>query len=100
MTWETLSDAWVDVIRHASERVGALVVSACPFVDAARRATEHSRRTYREMLFTTAGAETSGIGMARAFGTRLPGTAAALADGTVSRYKAEIIAFCEAQNTQ
>src|SRR4029077_16939138 len=32
------------------------------------------------------------IGMARAFEARLPGTAAALADGTVSRYKAEIIA--------
>src|SRR5207302_7573598 len=32
------------------------------------------------------------IGMAQAFGTRLPGTAAALEDGTISRYKAEIIA--------
>src|SRR5438477_2332824 len=32
------------------------------------------------------------IGMAQAFGARLPGTAAALADGTISRYKAEIIA--------
>src|SRR5207245_353330 len=32
------------------------------------------------------------IGMAQAFGARLPGTAAALADGMVSRYKAEIIA--------
>src|SRR5437016_1284041 len=32
------------------------------------------------------------IGMAQAFGARLPGTAAALADGTVSRSKAEIIA--------
>jgi hypothetical protein len=32
------------------------------------------------------------IGMAQAFETRLPGTAAALQDGTISRYKAEIIA--------
>src|SRR5438132_344115 len=32
------------------------------------------------------------IGMAQAFEARLPGTAAALADGTISRYKAEIIA--------
>jgi hypothetical protein len=32
------------------------------------------------------------IGMAQAFGTRLPGTAAALEEGTLSRYKAEIIA--------
>jgi hypothetical protein len=32
------------------------------------------------------------IGMAQSFETRLPGTAAALADGTISRYKAEIIA--------
>ena len=32
------------------------------------------------------------IGMAQSFGTRLPGTAAALEDGTISRYKAEIIA--------
>src|SRR5689334_13048277 len=32
------------------------------------------------------------IGMAQAFGARLPGTAAALEDGTISRYKAEIIA--------
>jgi Domain of unknown function (DUF222) len=32
------------------------------------------------------------IGMARTLPTRLPGTAAALEDGTVSRYKAEIIA--------
>src|SRR5689334_208761 len=32
------------------------------------------------------------IGLARAFETRLPGTGAALEDGTISRYKAEIIA--------
>src|ERR1700730_13518513 len=32
------------------------------------------------------------IGMAQSFETRLPGTAAALEDGTISRYKAEIIA--------
>ena len=32
------------------------------------------------------------IGMAQAFEARLPGTAAALEDGTISRYKAEIIA--------
>src|SRR6266481_2513986 len=32
------------------------------------------------------------IGMAQSFGTRLPGTAAALEEGTISRYKAEIIA--------
>src|SRR5580765_5323160 len=32
------------------------------------------------------------IGMAQAFGARLPGTAAALEEGTLSRYKAEIIA--------
>jgi hypothetical protein len=32
------------------------------------------------------------IGMAQALEARLPGTAAALADGTISRYKAEIIA--------
>jgi Domain of unknown function (DUF222) len=32
------------------------------------------------------------IGLAQAFETRLPGTAAALAEGTLSRYKAEIIA--------
>jgi len=32
------------------------------------------------------------IGMAQSFGTRLPGTAAGLEDGTISRYKAEIIA--------
>src|SRR5580704_4752732 len=32
------------------------------------------------------------IGMAQSFEARLPGTAAALEDGTVSRYKAEIIA--------
>ena len=32
------------------------------------------------------------IGMAQAFGARLPGTAAALEEGTISRYKAEIIA--------
>src|SRR6185312_9139050 len=32
------------------------------------------------------------IGMAQSFEARLPGTGAALADGTISRYKAEIIA--------
>src|SRR5690349_5568091 len=32
------------------------------------------------------------IGLAQSFETRLPGTAAALEDGTISRYKAEIIA--------
>ena len=32
------------------------------------------------------------IGMAQSFGTRLPGTAVALEEGTISRYKAEIIA--------
>src|SRR5438132_603792 len=32
------------------------------------------------------------VGMAQAFGARLPGTGAALAGGTISRYKAEIIA--------
>ena len=39
----------VEMAAMHPERVEALVVSACPFVDAARRATEHNRRIIDEV---------------------------------------------------
>ena len=83
--------AWDRVEAHAAAR--KLAVSA----ELARRnpAPEDAEFTADQVAYAlgeSRGRADALVDLAQTLGTRLPGTAAALDDGTVSRYKAEIIA--------
>ena len=83
--------AWDRVEAHAAAR--KLAVSA----ELARRnpAPEDAEFTAGQVAYAlgeSRGRADALVDLAQTLGTRLPGTAAALDDGTVSRYKAEIIA--------
>jgi hypothetical protein len=82
--------AWDRVEAHAAARKLAAIA------ELARRSPEPGDQEFTADEVAYALGESRGragdlAGLARALGTRLPGTAAALGDGMFSRYKAEII---------
>ena len=91
LSWSGCCAAWDRVEAHAAARKLAAVA------ELARRnpAPEDGEFTADQVAYALAesrGRAETLIDLAQTLETRLPGTAAALDDGTITRYKAEIIA--------